>query len=111
MYTGEQAKRWQAVFLKECASCHGADLAGGEEAPALRGKSFWTGWNGNTAADLFERICQTMPDDNPGSLSREQNADLLAYLLSVNLFPSGSTELECGIEALRRLRIEEKQPR
>ena len=31
VYTEEQAGRGQALYAKECASCHGASLSGGED--------------------------------------------------------------------------------
>ena len=35
-----------------------------------------------------------MPANNPGKLNRDKNADILAFLLSVNQFPAGKSELE-----------------
>ena len=51
-------------------------------------------WSGLTVGDLFERIRLSMPEGRPGTLSRQQNADILAYMLSVNQFPAGKTELQ-----------------
>jgi len=39
----------------------------------------------------------TMPLDKPGSLSRQQAADLLAYMLSLGKFPSGRVALDAGL--------------
>jgi mono/diheme cytochrome c family protein len=111
VYTESQAQRGQALFRARCAGCHGADLAGAKDAPGLTGAKFWTAWNDLPASYLFERIRQTMPDDNPGSLTPAQNADLLAYLLSVNRFPPGARDLDRELEALQRIRIEEKKSR
>src|SRR5689334_17139743 len=89
VYTAGQARRGQALFAGRCAACHGLDLAGSADAPALTGPAFWTSWNGLAADLLFQRIQDTMPDDNPGSLTAAQNSDLLAYLFSLNRFPAG----------------------
>ena len=87
VYTEDQAKRGAEVYAKECASCHGADLNGGESAPALAGGGFLSNWNTLTVGDLFERVRLSMPQDNPGQLSRQQDADVLAFMLQANRIP------------------------
>jgi hypothetical protein len=42
---------------------------------------------------LLDRIKETMPADAPGSLNAETTADVVAYMLRMNSFPAGSTEL------------------
>src|SRR5438132_5416455 len=92
VYTEDQAKRGEAIYQKECAACHGATLTGGESAPPLTGGPFLANWNGLTMGDLFDRIRNTMPQTNPGRLTRQQDADILAFMLSVNKFRAGKTE-------------------
>jgi S-disulfanyl-L-cysteine oxidoreductase SoxD len=106
VYTPEQAKRGDALYQNNCASCHGTSLNGGESAPPLTGGEFSSNWNGLTLGDLFERIRVSMPADNPGKLSREQDADILAFMLSMNQFPAGKTELERRTEVLKEIRFE-----
>ena len=106
VYTSGQAKRGEALYQSNCASCHGTALNGGESAPPLTGGEFTSNWNGLTLGDLFERIRVSMPADSPGKLTREQDADILAFMLSVNQFPAGSTELERRTEVLRQIRFE-----
>jgi len=106
VYTTDQAARGAALYSSQCASCHGTALTGGESAPPLAGADFFSNWNGLTVGDLFERIRVSMPADRPGKLSRDQDADILAYILSMNQFPSGKTELERQTEALKQIRIE-----
>ncbi len=110
VYTEEQAKRGQSLYARECASCHGAMLTGGEAAPPLTGGAFLSNWNGLTMGDLFERVRTTMPLSKPGKLSRETNADILAYVLSANRFPAGTTELPKRTEMLNQIRIEATKP-
>jgi S-disulfanyl-L-cysteine oxidoreductase SoxD len=110
VYTEEQAKRGEAVYRKECASCHGAELTGGESAPALTGGAFLSNWNGLTLGDLFDRIRKTMPQSAPGKLSKQQNADVLAFALSANKFPAGKSELSQKTEFLREIRFEAVKP-
>jgi len=110
VYTTEQEKRGEALYANNCASCHGSALGGGESAPPLSGGEFFANWNGLTLGDLFDRIRVSMPADRPGKLSREQNADVLAFMLSVNQFPSGKTDLEHQTEVLKQIRFEAEKP-
>jgi mono/diheme cytochrome c family protein len=106
VYTDEQAKRGAALYAKECAGCHGTQLTGGEEAPALTGSTFTSNWNGMTLGDLFERTRTTMPQNDPSKVSRQQHADILAFVLSFNKFPAGKAELDKQTEVLREIRFE-----
>src|SRR5580700_597936 len=106
VYTAEQAKRGQEVYARECASCHGADLTGGESAPQLAGAGFLSNWTSLTVGDLFERTRLSMPQNDPGKLSRAQIADVVAYMLAQNRFPEGKAELEKQTEVLKQIRIE-----
>ena len=110
VYTEEQAKRGEPLYHKECAPCHGDSLSGGESAPPLTGGAFLSNWNGLTLGDLFERIRKTMPQNAPGKLSRQQNADILAFALSANKFPAGKSELSRQSEFLKEIRFEAMKP-
>ncbi len=106
VYTAEQAKRGAALYANNCASCHGLALTGGESAPPLTGGEFLSNWSGLTLGDLFDRIRVSMPADRPGTLTREQNALVLAHILNVGEFPVGVTELSTRTETLKQIRIE-----
>jgi len=110
VYSAEQAKRGQARYNAQCASCHGSTLEGGESAPALAGADFLETWNGLTVGELFDRTPATMPQDNPGALSRAANAEILAYVFSANQFPAGKTDLPQASEALKEIRIQASKP-
>ena len=111
VYTDDQAKRGEGFYGKECASCHGSELTGGESAPSLAGDSFFANWNGLTLGDLFERIRVSMPQNAPGSLSRQQNADILAFILKVNQFPAGKTELDRQTDILKTIKFDSTKPK
>jgi S-disulfanyl-L-cysteine oxidoreductase SoxD len=111
VYTGDQSRRGQEVYGKECASCHGSDLTGGESAPALAGPGFLSNWTTLTVGDLFERTRVSMPENDPGKLSRAQLADVIAYLLSANRFPEGKAELDKQTEVLKQIRIDAEAPK
>jgi hypothetical protein len=53
----------------------------------------------------------TMPEDDPGSLSLEDYANLLAYFLQLNGYPTGEEPLPGDVSALQNLRIEEPPAR
>lgn len=46
-----------------------------------------------------------MPDDNPGGLPEQTYADIVAYLLSLNDFPAGDSELPTSLEALMMMKM------
>jgi len=106
IYTPAQAERGEALYTKACASCHRANLQGRGTTPSLAGSSFLEKWDGQSVGDLFEKMQASMPADHPGSLSREQNAAILAYILRFNEYPAGKTELTTDAERLARTRFE-----
>ncbi len=110
IYTDAQAERGKQLYSDACASCHGPELTGGEMAPPLVGGDFTSDWNGLTVGDLFERMRISMPQNAPGSLTGQQNADILAYMLQVNKFPSGQTELAKDGMMLKGIKFETKKP-
>ena len=100
VYTEDQAKRGEPMYQQYCASCHGPDMSGGEMAPGLAGGEFSSNWNDLTLGQLFDRMRTSMPQNNPGSLSRQQCADILAFILSKGNAPVGKTELPTQSEVL-----------
>lgn len=104
VYSDAQAKRGQDVYNQQCAACHAPTLTGGESAPPLAGDAFSADWNDLSVADLFERIRISMPQDSPGRLSRQEVADVLAYILSANKFPAAQMELDKETEALKQIK-------
>jgi mono/diheme cytochrome c family protein len=109
-YTEEQSKRGEEVYRQECASCHGPQLTGGEEAKPLTGADFTSNWNGLSVGDLFERIRVSMPPKRIGRINRQQIADVLAFIFSVNKFPAGKTELARDTDRLRLTQFEATRP-
>ena len=110
IYTEEQAKRGSPLYSENCASCHGPELMGGEMAPPLASGDFLSGWDGLTVGDLFERIRISMPQNAPGSLSGQQNADILAFVLSANKFQTGAAEMGTQAMLLKTVKFEAKKP-
>jgi mono/diheme cytochrome c family protein len=106
-YSRAQQKRGAAIYNRECSTCHGETLEGGEGSPPLAGSAFRASYGGRTVAVLFDKIRTTMPapPEQPGKLTPEQNADVVAHILSINGFPAGDRELSTDLEELKRLVI------
>ena len=97
VYSEPQARRGETVYKEKCASCHGATLAGAN-APPLSGNAFMSIWGG-PVADLVDKVLHTMPQDDPGKLTRPQATDVVAYMLQAGKFPAGRTELSADAPA------------
>lgn len=106
VYSEEQAKRGRATYSEHCLECHGRDLAGDVENRPLAGGIFFSNWDGTTMLTLFDRVRITMPGDKPGTLSRQQVADILAFVMQFNGLPAGDAELSTKAEILQLIRIE-----
>jgi mono/diheme cytochrome c family protein len=89
-YTAEQAHAGLAVFTASCISCHGTNLQG-VAAPAVAGTEFLTSAKSNkwTLADLRTLVVENMPLNNPGTLTPDQYAQVMAFLLASNCYPAG----------------------
>jgi mono/diheme cytochrome c family protein len=108
VFTADQAKRGQQIYVSECAKCHLDDLSGGPSSPPLVGNEFLSGWKGKTLGALFDEVRMTMPFDSPGKLTPEQYADVTAFILSSNKFPPGEKELGHEVEPLQQIQIDDK---
>jgi S-disulfanyl-L-cysteine oxidoreductase SoxD len=106
VFAAEQAKRGEPAYTDNCAACHDPQLIGGI-GPALAGMEFITAWKEMTVGDLFDRIMTTMPQTAPGTLTPEQTADIVSFILSFNKFPSGSTPLPVELDALKAVKMAE----
>jgi mono/diheme cytochrome c family protein len=111
VFSAAQAKRGEAIADKRCATCHSADLAGGQDGPALVGADVLQAWSGMSVGELFDRVRTTMPADAPQTLSPQETADIVAFIFSQNKCPAGDKELSSELEALKRIQITpERQP-
>src|SRR5690606_27240872 len=83
-YTAEQAERGEALYMQNCATCHGENLNDGEFGAPLTGLPFGVRWSGIVAADLHERLRDTMPPGRTGQFSSQDYVDIIAYILQRN---------------------------
>jgi S-disulfanyl-L-cysteine oxidoreductase SoxD len=103
VYNDTQTQRGRAVFLDQCANCHGRNLEGADMTPPLTGAAFMANWDGLTVGDLADRIRVSMPLNSPGALSRQETADVIAYILQFNQFPTGKEELPREVPAMKQI--------
>ncbi len=106
-YTKAQAAAGRAIFNQTCAICHGDHLQGGV-GPALAGKEFLSvsQFQQVTAEYFYHFMSTHMPLTAPGSLTKTQYLDLMAYFLAVNGYASGPNELTANDEELKAIKIE-----
>ena len=98
VYTAAQADRGIALFRSKCASCHAPNR--------FTDDLFYVSFAGKPLWEMFDVISDSMPEDNPGSMKKEEYADVIAYLLKLNNFPAGATELPVDKDALSAILME-----
>jgi mono/diheme cytochrome c family protein len=106
VYTADQAKKGEALYKEQCSACHGDNLEGSGPMPPLAGKDFLANWTGKTVGDLFEKTQTTMPATAPGTLTPEQAADIVSFLLSKDNYPTGTAALEGKMEPLLKIKLD-----
>ena len=111
VYTTIQASQGQVAYDEKCAECHGTmESATPDMALLLNDHVFLSDWQGRSLGELFERIRDTMPQEEPRSLSPLELVDLIAYILSANRFPPGDAALAHDGETLGGIRFDAGQP-
>ena len=97
VFTSGQASQGQRTFEAVCASCH--------DTGEFSGGRFQFTWVGQTTADLYETIATLMPEGDPGSLSPDEYAAVVAYLLRLNDYPPGLAPLPADEMVLQTVQI------
>jgi mono/diheme cytochrome c family protein len=98
VYTEAQANRGRDTFAGMCQACHSPE--------SHTGAVFMASWGGRSLWELFDYISFNMPKSDPGTLSREEVAQVLAYLLKMNGMPAGSAELLADSAVLKAIRLD-----
>ena len=107
VYTMPQADRGKTVYDAECELCHGSMASVTPDlAPLLNDYAFQTTWRDRSLLEFFERTRDTMPQDEPGTLSSQELVDLIAYVLSANRMPAGEVDLTDDAETLSQIRLD-----
>jgi mono/diheme cytochrome c family protein len=97
VYSSQQAKRGQDVYVGLCKSCHTAESHTG---------AVFAKWNGKPLSDLYGYISELMPKNEPASLSPEEYTDVVAYVLKLNGMPAGAKDLPADVAVMKTIRIE-----
>jgi mono/diheme cytochrome c family protein len=103
VYSAAQATRGKNAYEAQCAFCHQSDLRGQGFAPGLVEDTFASRWQDGNLGDLFTIVKSTMPQDKPASLTDDQYAAIVAYLLQANRYPAGPQELVAEPAALKEV--------
>lgn len=98
VFTAAQAARGREVYTNACARCH--------VTTQHSGATFAATWNNRRVFDLYDILYNTMPLDDPGSLSEQDYADVVAYILQLNGHAAGEGQLPTDPASLKRLRID-----
>ena len=120
LYTTQQAASGKKLYQSKCALCHGSKLEGVTAVP-LAGPVFAENWHGPpelinpwgqtaTVEDLMYIISTTMPPGQARSLTTEQHAGILAYILQQNGYPAGATDLELDSPRLQKVKLTSGTP-
>jgi mono/diheme cytochrome c family protein len=94
LYTTDQAGQGAALYAGQCAVCHGAQLEG-IAGPALTGTAFhqMAAAQHLTPKSLLDVVSTTMPMTAPGTLTADQYASLVAFILQKSGYPAGGKPL------------------
>jgi mono/diheme cytochrome c family protein len=84
VYTDDQAEAGEHLYAEYCLACHDKKYF----RPVLKA------WEGQPLGLLYTVMSTSMPESNPGVLPRKDYVDILAYILSLNRYPAGDTELD-----------------
>ena len=97
-YSTKQAERGEGVYKTSCQSCH--------VKSEYTGDKFKTHWVSKSVFDVFNQIRTEMPEDNPGSLERQNYIDVVAYIFSLNAYPAGPNDLPGDDDGLKKIKID-----
>lgn len=97
VFSAAQATSGRAVYRGSCESCHSTS--------ELAGSAFWSEWVGRALVELFRYIRESMPKDNPASLSDDDYSNVLAYILQLNAMPPGDLPLPSDSTALSQIKV------
>ncbi len=101
VYSQAQAARGESLYMSLCVTCHPTEV--------YKGNVFLT-WQGKTLGELMAFLQDKMPKNDPGSMTAEEYADVIAYLLKLNAMPAGTAPLSHDAKVLRGITIDIKGP-
>jgi mono/diheme cytochrome c family protein len=97
VYSPAQMTRGRNMYGRHCKGCHLDNLLGDGVDPPLTSSLFIDAWREDYLASLFDFVSTRMPRGRnvvPGSLKTQEYLDIVAYILSYNEYPAGTTDLK-----------------
>ena len=98
VFTAAQASQGEENYAMMCTGCH--------TAAAHMGDVFVSNWAGRPVSEFYGFISSAMPKNEPGSLTPEEYASIVAYILKLNGMPAGKEALPSDAAALGRIRFD-----
>ena len=95
IYSKQQAKMGESLYKDNCLICHDKKYF----RPVFRA------WEDQSLHTFYLVMSSSMPESNPGSLSRQEYIDILAYMLSLNRYSPGKEVLLPSTEILSNITI------
>jgi len=95
VYSNAQGERGRVFYTTHCSSCHGNSLEG-VSAPPLTGNRFIERWREGALYPLYDFIRTRMPFGRPANakpIPDTEYLDILTYVLKVNGYRAGESEL------------------
>lgn len=92
IYSDAQADRGLQVYRQICSECH--------ESQDWTDPAFLERWEEASVYRLWHWVYQRMPHGAPGTLTRRQVTDALAYIFRLNGLPPGRAELGSDDDSL-----------
>ncbi len=85
VFTAAQANQGRDTFRAQCTECH--------YSSEFSDAQFKFKWSRRSAGNLYDMIFTQMPESAPGSLTPEEAVSLVSYILRMNGFEEGASEL------------------
>jgi mono/diheme cytochrome c family protein len=110
VYTDSQTVRGDSLYKAVCIKCHGPDLMGTPDGNPLNGDDFKASWDGLGLDQIYDKILNEMPPDNPKTIPRNLVPDVMAFILKQNGFPAGPKVLPDSSALLKGIKFVKAKP-
>ncbi len=107
-FTAAQALAGKTSYESNCAVCHGNTMTNGTFGTPLAGEYFNGAWSGKSVRALYDRTQKSMPPAAPSSLSKDNYANIVAYILEVNGYKATGTALGADDPSLDKMTIKSR---